>query len=117
MNTELITQEVLTALLQQVIFYAIISSVFVDGIKKTIKAAKKQTEEDKLSPYVGLALTYGFGLLTCFFLKSPMLTSVFIKLFFGIIIGAVGVAVYEAVIKSVITIIPNITKKIFGDKS
>jgi hypothetical protein len=110
-NTQLFSE-----LFQQIIFYAIISSVVIDGIKKTIKGIKKMGEEESLNRFVGLGLMYAFGFIASFFLKSELIVNFPMRLFFGIIIGSVGVACYDAVIKSVLGLIPNITKKIFEQK-
>lgn len=111
-NTKLFTE-----LFQQIIFYAIISSVVIHGIKKTIKTLRNMQEGQKLHRFYGIILMYVFGFVCCLFLKSSLITNNAMKIFFGLIIGTVGIACYDAVVKSVLGLIPNITKKIFAEKS
>jgi hypothetical protein len=113
---EKIDTAALSALFQQVIFYAIVSSIVVDGIKKTIKAAINKTADGTVQVHRGisLGLMYAFGFTCCFFLKSPVIDSIWIRLFFGFIIGNVGVGSYEAVVRSALELIPNLMNKFFN---
>lgn len=111
------TTELFTELFQQVLFYAAISSVVTDGIKKTIKSAMNMEEGKKIPASLGLCIVYIFGFSACFFLKSELIVNIYARLFFGFIIGTVGVSIYNAVIKSVLDLIPNISNKIFSPKA
>ena len=108
------TTEIFSELLKQITFYAIVSSIVTDGIKKTIKTIKKMKEEDKLPGWLGVLMVYAFGFLACFFLQSELIVNIWARLFFGFIIGSIGVSAYNAVIKAFLGLFPNIVKKIFS---
>jgi hypothetical protein len=109
-----VTTELIGALFRQVIGMIILSSVVVDGLKKTIKTVKKMPKGAKLHSYVGLGLMYSFGLISGFAIQSPMLSGLFSRLFVGIIVGVVGVSLYDIALKSIMGLVPGITKKLLG---
>jgi hypothetical protein len=101
-------------LIQQILMYIIVSSVVVDGIKKTTKAIMKKNKDEKLHPLIGISLVYIFGMIAAFFLTGDIITGIPIRIFFGAIIGTVGISLYEAVLKSVRDLIPGICNRLLG---
>jgi len=111
---EVIYSNLTVDLFKQMVTYAAIASVVIYGIKNAIKAIKKMKQEDKLPPVVGIALMGVFGIAFSFILQSPIIVNIAVRLFFGIVIAAVGFASYGAVISSLLKLIPSVMKKFFG---
>lgn len=102
-----ITQE----LLIQVLYAAVINSVIVYGILKTIK---KLLEHKTFPVWISVGLTYGmgFGISAAF---KGLTYGVWVYLILSVLIGCLSVALYESIIKAVLGVVPKLINKISGE--
>ena len=106
-------QAMIQSLATEIVFYSIFCSFIVYGIKETIKSAMNKP---KVNRFVGLGLTYAFGMVCGFLIKNEYVTNIYYKVIFGVAIGATTVGVYKTVVKSLLDLIPSIMQKMFGKK-
>jgi len=107
-------EDILFELVKQVGLFAIVLSVVIGGIKKTIKVFMKIPETEKLSPYVGICMVYIFGLLLGFILQNEYVSTLWHKILFGFFIGAMTVEIYDDVIKYLRVVFRKLSEKVFG---
>ena len=99
----------------QLLFYSVLTSYAVYGIKATIKDILNRKPYEKLSKFLLYQIIYGFGIAFGFMIKHQYADVVYSKIIFGLIIGCMSIVIYRSIIKSTLSLLPNISKKFFGN--
>jgi len=102
-------EEEIFNLLKYVLIISTIISVTIDGLKRHAKSA---TKVEKINPVITIILSYVFGILSAFLIKSPFISLIWQKVIMGIIIGSWSSVLYSSSIKSITNIIPTLFSKI-----
>jgi len=86
------------ALVESMVYAVIIVSVISDGLKKAIKMAMNKNPKDfKFPYYVTLTMVAICGLISSFFLQSPLISSIWFRLGLGIGIVFTAITAYDGI--------------------
>ena len=112
---------ILYNLCAQIAIFAVLSSILVDGAKKAIRIPMKLKPEEKLKWIIPWGLTFLFGILCSFILKSEIITNIGIRISLGVSISLTSFVVYKSAVQGLLTLVPLIfqiiSQRILGKKS
>lgn len=114
MEQQVITNEVITNLIYQIVLYAVGVSYVAEAMKETIKTLLKKVD---LHPWVNIALVYVFGIVSGFLIRNLIVDRWYLSLVFGFLTACISIIIYKSALSSINDLIPALKNKFFGNSS